>query len=217
MASVINSILSNMPLIFKGLAVTLGISVLVLIIGTIIGICGGLGLLYGRRAVQVLVRLYVDTLRGIPLLVLIFAIFYGLPVLSIRVPAITAAVIALSIFAGAHVSEVVRGAVDSLPKGQMDAAKAIGLTFPQRIRKVIFPQAIRRILPPWVNTAAELVKATSLVSLVSVVDLMQSVQQIVGRTRETLLFYAVAAVIYFVINYTISLIGTRLEKRYTYT
>ena len=217
MASVINSILINMPLIFKGLAVTLGISVLVLIIGTIIGICGGLALLYGRRAVQVLVRLYVDTLRGIPLLVLIFAIFYGLPVLSIRVPAITAAVIALSIFAGAHVSEVVRGAVDSLPKGQMDAAKAIGLTFPQRIRKVIFPQAIRRILPPWVNTAAELVKATSLVSLVSVVDLMQSVQQIVGRTRETLLFYAVAAVIYFVINYTISLIGTRLEKRYTYT
>ena len=217
MASVINSILINMPLIFKGLAVTLGISVLVLIIGTIIGICGGLALLYGRRAVQVLVRLYVDTLRGIPLLVLIFAIFYGLPVLSIRVPAITAAVIALSIFAGAHVSEVVRGAVDSLPKGQMDAAKAIGLTFPQRIRNVIFPQAIRRILPPWVNTAAELVKATSLVSLVSVVDLMQSVQQIVGRTRETLLFYAVAAVIYFVINYTISLIGTRLEKRYTYT
>ena len=217
MASVINSILINMPLILKGLAVTLSISALVLVIGTIIGICGGLALLYGRRAVQVLVRLYVDTLRGIPLLVLIFAIFYGLPVLRIRVPAITAAVIALSIFAGAHVSEVVRGAVDSLPKGQMDAAKAIGLTFPQRIRKVIFPQAIRLILPPWVNTAAELVKATSLVSLVSVVDLMQSVQQIVGRTRETLLFYAVAAVIYFVINYTISSIGTRLEKRYMYT
>lgn len=216
MASVINSILINMPLILKGLAVTLAISALVLVIGTIIGICGGLALLYGKRVVQVLVRLYVDTLRGIPLLVLIFAIFYGLPVLRIRVPAITAAVIALSIFAGAHVSEVVRGAVDSLPKGQMDAAKAIGLTFPQRIRKVVFPQAIRRILPPWVNTAAELVKATSLVSLVSVVDLMQSVQQIVGRTRETLLFYAVAAVIYFVINYTISLIGTRLEKRYMY-
>jgi len=206
-----------MPLILKGLAVTLGISALVLVIGTIIGICGGLALLYGKRVVRVLVRLYVDTLRGIPLLVLIFAIFYGLPVLRIRVPAITAAVIALSIFAGAHVSEVVRGAVDSLPKGQMDAAKAIGLTFPQRIRKVIFPQAIRLILPPWVNTAAELVKATSLVSLVSVVDLMQSVQQIVGRTRETLLFYAVAAMIYFVINYTISSIGTRLEKRYMYT
>ena len=217
MTSVINSILINMPLIVKGLAVTLGISSLVLVIGTIIGICGGLALLYGKRVVQVLVRLYVDTLRGIPLLVLIFAIFYGLPVLRIRVPAITAAVIALSIFAGAHVSEVVRGAVDSLPKGQMDAAKAIGLTFPQRIRKVIFPQAIRLILPPWVNTAAELVKATSLVSLVSVVDLMQSVQQIVGRTRETLLFYAVAAMIYFVINYTISSIGTRLEKRYMYT
>jgi polar amino acid transport system permease protein len=216
MDSIINSLVTNMPLIWKGLLVTLGISAVVLVIGTVIGFGGGLALLYGRRWLRLLVRLYVDTLRGIPLLVLIFAIFYGLPVLGVRVPAVVAAIIALSIFCGAHVSEVVRGAVDSLPRGQMDAAKAIGLTFPQRIRRVIFPQAVRRILPPWVNTAAELVKASSLVSLVSVVDLLQSTYQVVGRTRETLLFYAVAALIYFAINYSISLIGMRLEKQFAY-
>ena len=116
---------------------------------------------------------------------------------SANVSAFTAAVIALSIFCGAHVSEVIRGGINSIPKGQTEAAKAIGLTFRQRLRYVIFPQAISRIIPPWVNTAVELVKASSLVSLVSVVDLMLAIQQIVGRTRETLLLYAVAALLYF--------------------
>lgn len=157
------------------------------------------------------------TIRGIPLLVLIFAIFYGLPVLGLKVSALAAAVIALSVFCGAHVSEVFRGGVDSIPKGQTEAAKAIGLTFRQRLRYVILPQAISRIIPPWVNTAVELVKASSLVSLVSVVDLMLAIQQIVGRTRETLLLYAVAAFLYFLINYIISMIGLRLEKRFAYT
>jgi polar amino acid transport system permease protein len=211
------SIIASWPLILRGLVVTLQVSALVLLIGTVIGIGGGLSLLYGRLPLRWLARIYVDTVRGIPLLVLIFAIFYGLPVLGLQISAITAAVIALSIFCGAHVSEVIRGGVDSIPKGQTDAGKAIGLTFSQRLRYVIFPQAISRILPPWVNTAVEMVKASSLVSLVSVVDLMLAIQQIVGRTRETLLFYAVAALLYFIINYTISVIGLRLEKHFAYT
>jgi polar amino acid transport system permease protein len=205
------------PLILRGLLITLEVSVLVLIIGTIIGVGGGLSLLYGRAPLRWLVRIYVDTIRGIPLLVLIFAIFYGMPILVAKVSALTAAVIALSIFCGAHVSEVIRGGIDSIPKGQTEAAKAIGLTFRQRLGYVIFPQAISRIIPPWINTAVELVKASSLVSLVSVVDLMLAIQQIVGRTRETLLLYAVAALLYFLINYAISTIGLRLEKRFAYT
>jgi polar amino acid transport system permease protein len=149
--------------------------------------------------------------------VLIFAIFYGMPVLGVRVSAIAAGILALSIFCGAHVSEVIRGGVNSIPRGQTEAAKAIGLTFVPRLRHVILPQAIRRILPPWVNTAVEMVKASSLVSLVSVVDLMLSIQQIVGRTRETLLLYGVAALFYFVINYSISLLGSRLEKHFAFS
>ncbi len=201
----------------RGLLVTLQVSVLVLLIGTVIGIGGGLSLLYGSLPLRWFVRVYVDTIRGIPLLVLIFAIFYGLPALGLKVSALMAAVMALSIFCGAHVSEVIRGGVDSIPKGQTDAGKAIGLTFRQRLRYVIFPQAVGRILPPWVNTAVELVKASSLVSLVSVVDLMLAIQQIVGRTRQTLLLYAVAALLYFIINYAISMLGQRLEKRFAYT
>jgi len=211
------TIINSGPLILQGLLVTLQVSVLVLAFGTVIGILVGLSLLYGARPLRWAARIYVDTLRGIPLLVLIFALFYGLPVLGLRVSALVAGVIALSIFCGAHVSEVIRGGVNSIPAGQTDAANALGLSFAQRLRYVIFPQALRRILPPWVNTAAEMVKASSLVSLVSVVDLMLAIQQIAGRTRETLLLYAVAALLYFAINYTISAFGRRLEKRFTYT
>ncbi|MCI0352837.1 MAG: amino acid ABC transporter permease [Acidobacteriales bacterium] len=210
------TLINSGPLILRGLLITLEVSALVLVIGTLIGILGGLSLLYGAQPLRWLARLYVDTLRGIPLLVLIFSLFYGLPLVGVRVNAITAGVMALSIFCGAHVSEVIRGGVNSIPQGQTDAANALGLTFAQRLRYVIFPQALRRILPPWVNTAAEMVKASSLVSLVSVVDLMLAIQQIAGRTRETLLLYAVAALLYFAINYTISRFGRRLEKRFTY-
>ena len=211
------TVISSIPLIWRGLVVTLEVSILVLIFGTLIGVGGGLSLLYGRRPLRWLVRIYVDIIRGIPLLVLLFAAFYGLAALGMQTSALMSGVIALSAFCGAHISEVIRGGIGSIPKGQTDAGKAIGLTFFQRLRYVIFPQALSRILPPWVNTAAEMVKASSLISLLSVVDLMLAIQQIVGRTRETLLLYAVAAVLYFVINYTISTIGLILEDRFSYS
>lgn len=205
-------ILVSVPLILRGLAVTVMVSVAVLLLGTLLGIGGGLSLRYGANPLRWFVRTYVDISRGIPQLVLIFAIFYGLPALGLRVSAIVAGILALSLFCGAHMSEIIRGGVDSIPRGQTDAAKAIGLTFFQRLRHVIFPQALGRILPAWVNTAVEIVKSSSLVSLVSVVDLTMAIQQIVGRTREALLFYAVAAALYFTINFTLSIVGRRLER-----
>jgi len=210
-------VIANGPLILRGLLVTVEVSVAVLLLGTLIGIMGGLALLYGTWPLRMIARLYVDAMRGIPQLVLIFAVFYGFPALGLQVSAILAGILALGVFCGAHVSEVIRGGVGSITHGQTDAAKAIGLTFAQRLRHVIFPQALGRILPAWVNTAVEVVKASSLVSLVSVVDLMMAIQQVVGRTREALLFYAVAALLYFTVNFTISSIGARLEKRYANT
>lgn len=212
----ISLVIKNAHLIGGGLWITLQISGQVLLFGTLIGLFGGLSLLYGPLPLRLLVRAYVDTIRGIPLLVLIFAIFYGLPVLGAQISSINAAVLALSIFGGAHVSEVIRGGIDSIPQGQTEAAKAIGLTFYQRLRWVIFPQGIARIIPPWTNTAVELVKASSLAALVSIIDLLFATQQIAGRTRQPLLFYGVAAVLYFIINYTISNIGARVEKRFSF-
>ncbi|MFL6580349.1 MAG: amino acid ABC transporter permease [Burkholderiales bacterium] len=209
-------ILAGLPLILQGLLVTVTISLAVLLLGTLLGIVGSLSLLYGANVLRWCVRIYVDVCRSIPHLVMIFAIFYGLPALGLQVPAIVAGILALGLFCGAHMSEIFRGGVESIPHGQMDAAKSIGLTFAQRLRQVIFPQALGRILPAWVNTAVEIVKSSSLVSLVSVVDLTMAIQQIVGRTREALLFYAVAAALYFAINFTLSITGRRLEKKFAH-
>jgi len=185
--------------------------------GTMGGLFGGLILLYGPLPLRLLIRVYVDTIRGIPLLVLIFSVFYGLPALGLPISGFVAAVLALAIFGTAHVSEVVRGAVDSIPDGQTEAAKSIGLTFYKRLRYVIFPQALSRAIPPWTNTAVELVKASSLLALVSIVDLLYSTEQIAARTRQPLLFYGVAALLYFSINYSLSLFGARIEKKFNYS
>lgn len=206
-----------LPSMLKGLWITLELSLLVIVLGSLIGFAGGLMLTYGSKAVAFFVRLYVDTVRGIPVLVLIFAFYYGLPIfLNIQIEAFWAGVIALSTFVGAHMTEVVRGAVASIPKTQMEAAKALGLTFWVRLRFVILPLAVRRILPPWVNTAVETVKGSSLISLIGVVDLMLATQQVVGRTFNTIPTYALAALIYFLVNYTISQLAARLEQRYAF-
>jgi len=212
----IDLLVRNAPLIAKGLLITCETSVLIIFFGTLIGIIGGISLLYGPLPLRILFRVYVDTIRGIPLLVSIFAIFYGLPTLGAQISPFAAAILALSVFGGAHISEIVRGAVDSIPQGQTEAAKAIGLTFFKRLRYVIFPQSLARMIPPWTNTAVELVKGSSLLALVSIVDLLYSTEQIAARTRQPILFYGVAAVLYFIINYAISAAGQRLEKKFSY-
>lgn len=213
----IDLLVRNAHLVWRGLFVTMEASALVIAAASLGGLLGGIALLYGPLPVRLLIRVYVDTIRGIPLLVLIFSVFYGIPALGMQISAFAAAGLALSIFGTAHVSEVVRGAVDSISEGQTEAAKAIGLTFYKRLRYVIFPQALARAIPPWTNTAVELVKASSLLALVSIVDLLYSTEQIAARTREPLLFYGVAALLYFSINYSLSMVGSRIEKKFTYS
>ena len=123
---------------------------------------------------------------------------------------------ALAGFATAHVAENLRGAVQSVPAGQMEAAKAIGLTFPRRLRYVILPQAIRRMLPPWVNTCLEIVKGTTLLSVIGVVELLLASQQVIARNYMVIDFYLLACAIYLVINFSIAQLGALLERRFSY-
>lgn len=210
------TVLDNADLLLIGLRITLQLSGLIILFGSVIGLLGGVGLLYGTLPVRWLLRVYVDIVRGTPLLVLIFLIFYGLPALDVSVTGFWAATIALSLFAGAHISEIVRGAVAGVPKGQDDAAKTIGLTFWPRLRYVVLPQALPAILPPWVNTATEMVKGTSLVALVSVSDLLFSAQKVLERTGDAMPLYLAAAAIYIVLNLTISRLGGVLERRVSF-
>ena len=173
-------------------------------------------MLYGPLPLRAFLRGYVDIIRGTPLLVLIFLIFYGLPALNVEISGWQAAIVSFSLFAGGHISEIIRGAVASVPKGQTDAAKALGLTFWPRTAWVILPQALPIVLPPWVNTAVEMVKGTSLVVLVSVNDLMFATVKVAERTGDPMPLYISAAAIYIAVNLLISRFGVWLEQRISY-
>ena len=183
-------------------------------ISLVTGILCGIGLVYGPLWVRLPIRVYSDILRGTPLLVLIFLIIYGLPIIGVDFGNYGSAVIALAAFKTAHVAEIARGAIQSIHYGQTDAGKAIGLTFPQRLRYVILPQAVRRFLPPWINAVADAVKGSALVSLAGIVDLTLAVQQVIGRTYDPLPMYLLGAFMYFAINYSLSLTSRRLEARF---
>ncbi|MEZ5666504.1 MAG: amino acid ABC transporter permease [Alphaproteobacteria bacterium] len=199
-----------------GLANTALVSAIAIAIGTVLGLLLGLALAYGNLAVRIPARAYVDVMRGIPVLVLVFFSFYGLGLVGLDIAAFEAGAVALAGFCTAHIAELARGAIASIPVGQTEAAKSIGLGFWQRVWYVVLPQAARRILPPWVNTAVEIIKASSLLSVIGVVELLLATQQIIGRTYKPIPFYLIAAVVYFAICYAVSWLGGRLERRYAY-
>ncbi len=208
--------LQSLPYLWQGLLVTLEVSALVVFFSLIAGTILGVTIVYGPWWLYWPIRLYSDFLRGIPLLVLIFFMYYGLPLFMINLTNLAAVVLALSAFKSAHVIEVVRGAIQSIPSGQTEAAKAIGLRFGQRLLYVVAPQAIRRFLPPWINAVVDAVKGSALVSLVGIVDLMLAIQQVIGRTYRPMPLYVLGALMYFVINYTLSTASRRLEARFAY-
>ncbi|MCA6997483.1 amino acid ABC transporter permease [Dickeya solani] len=197
----------------QGFLVTLSSSLLAILAGSMAGTLVGLVMTFGQRAPRLLFRLYIDVMRGTPVLVLVLACFYIAPALGWRIGAFEAGVLALALFCSSHVAEIIRGALQAVPKGQSEAAKAIGLTFWQDLRYVQLPQALRQILPTWVNSAAEIVKASTLLSVIGVADLLLSSQQVIARTFMTLQFYAFAGLLFFIINFSIECVGRYLEKR----
>jgi polar amino acid transport system permease protein len=206
----------SLPFLTKGLAVTLQVSALVVLLSLVAGVVLGVALVYGPWPLRLLIRAYSDFIRGIPVLILIFAVYYGLPALKVNLSNLVAAVAALTMFTTAQVVETTRGAIQSVHHGQMEAGKAIGLGFGQRLLHVVFPQALRRFLPPWINSVTDAVKGSALVSLVGVVDVMLAIQQVIGRIYEPMPLYLLGAAIYFAINYSLSSLSRRLERRFAY-
>lgn len=199
--------------LLMGLWMTIAISALAIVAGTVAGIFVGIGLTYGRGPVRWSVRLYTDFIRGTPVLVLILASFYILGTIGLKLNAFQAGVLALAIFCSSHVGEIVRGSLGAIHRGQTEAAKAIGLTFTQTFLYVLLPQAARLALPPWVNTATEIVKASTLLSIIGVAELLLTTQEIIARTFLGLPFYFFAGLIYFLVNFTIERLGKFAERR----
>ncbi|MGI6856857.1 amino acid ABC transporter permease [Mesorhizobium sp. 1B3] len=204
--------LARIP-ILKGIGVTVSISLLAICVGTVLGVGVGLALTYGAKPLRWLVRGYTDFIRGTPVLVLVLASYYVLSTVGLDLGPFQAGVLALAVFCSSHVGEIVRGTLQAIPQGQTEAAKAIGLTFPQTFAYVLGPQALRQALPAWVNTAAEMVKASTLLSIIGVAELLLRTQELISRTFLSLEFYFFAGLLYFVVNYGIERFGRYVERK----
>ena len=167
----------------------------------------------GMRLLQILCRIYVSTIRGTPMLVQIFIIFYGLPEVGIKLDPFPTAIIAFSINIGAYASETIRAAILSIPKGQWEASYSIGMNYYQTFTRTIMPQALRVSVPPLANTFISNVKDTSLASLVLVTEMFRVAQNITAENYEFIMIYSEAALIYWCICSILSFAQDRLEQR----
>jgi polar amino acid transport system permease protein len=209
--------LYSLPFLWQGLLMTLAVSALATALSLATGVVLGTAASFGPKPIRWIIRIYCDVIRGIPVLVLIFTVYYGIDVLlHVNLSPLVAAGIALTVFAAARVTETARGAIQSIHFGQTEAGRAIGLGFWPRMLYIIFPQAVRRFLPPWINNVTDIVKGSALLSQVGIIELMMSMKQVIGRVYEPMPIYIVGALIYIAINYSLSSVSRQVEARYAY-
>lgn len=207
-------LIESMPYLIKGAGMTLKISGLTLIIGITLGTLVGLGRTAGMRLLNGALGVYVDVVRGTPLYTQLLLVVFGVPqALDIQLDEFTAAVITFGINSAAYVSEIVRAGIQSVDKGQMEAARSLGMSRARAMRHVILPQAFRRIIPPLVNEGITIVKESSLVGTVALVELTRVATLISSRTFKPFTAYVGAALVYLVMTTILARLASRLERR----
>ncbi|AWN45710.1 amino acid ABC transporter permease [Methylobacterium terrae] len=197
----------------QGALWTVGLSLIALLGGGGVGFLIALCRVSGLRAVRVASGAYVQLVQGTPLLVIMFLTFFGLPPLGLSVSPLAAAGASLTIYVGAYLGEIWRGAIQSVPRPQWEAAEGLALSRTQRMAKVILPQAVRIATPPTVGFMVQIVKNTSLASVVGFVELARAGQIINNSLFEPFLIYAIVALVYFVLCFPLSRLSLRLERR----
>ncbi|HJY52350.1 MAG TPA: amino acid ABC transporter permease [Stellaceae bacterium] len=201
-------------LILAGLGVTIAYTVGTILLGLAIGLVTGLLRLSRNPMITAPLVAYVEIFRCTPLLVQIVWFYYALPVvLGIDIPAHLAAVLVLSLYTGAFYAEIIRGGVNSIERGQWDAARAIGMRRNQVMRHVILPQAVKRMIPPFMNQSIIRLKNTSLVSTIAVADLLYQGTIITAATYRPLEVYTLVAIIYFLVLFPLTLAAQQVERR----
>ena len=211
-----NSLLASWPLLIKGIGMTLFLAAGATVLATALGLVLAGIQLFAWRPLRWLVELYLYVIRGVPLLVMLFAMYYALPYAGIQIDPVTGGIAVIGTYFGAFMTEVFRGAVLSVPKGQWEAGRAIGMRTPLILRDVVLAQALRVAGPPYINTLIMVVKATSLVSVIGLAEITFVGRQIVERTLEPFIVFGFVALVYFVICYALSRFGRRIEARTSY-
>ncbi|KGX85766.1 amino acid ABC transporter permease [Pontibacillus litoralis JSM 072002] len=206
----------SLPIVLEGLPYTVAIS----FSGMAIGLFLGFFLSLARTSETILLRwparLYISFMRGTPVLVFLFILYLGLPYVGITFSAVTAAIICFGLNSAAYIAEIIRSALNSVSKGQWESSTALGLNRWQTLWHVIVPQATRIALPPLTNVFLDLVKATSLAAVISVPEMIQKAQTVIGRTADSMTLYILVALIYWPICIMIAAFQEKLEKKFDY-
>ncbi|MBL4932862.1 amino acid ABC transporter permease [Clostridium paridis] len=201
------------PILKAGLVFTIPVTIVSFALGLIVALLTALARISNIKILSAIARFYVWIIRGTPLLVQLFIIFYGLPNAGITLDPLPSAIIAFTLSVGAYNSEVIRAAILSIPKGQWESAFSIGMTKTQALRRIILPQAARVSVPPLSNSFISLVKDTSLAATITLTEMFQVAQRVTATTYEPLWLYSEAAVIYLIFCTILSAIQKRLETK----
>ncbi|MEX1908542.1 amino acid ABC transporter permease [Janibacter sp. Y6] len=201
------------PIAWKGISVTIPLTALSFTLGLAIALLAAVGRMSQAAVPRAVARSYISIIRGTPLLVQLYLIFFALPQVGIDLNPFPAAVIALSLNVGGYAAEVIRSAVESIPRGQWEAARTIGMSQRTALRRIILPQAARTAVPPLSNTLISLVKDTSLTSIILVVEMVRQAQFAAAPTFQFMAMYGLAAFYFWVICLVVSFVQDRTEER----
>jgi polar amino acid transport system permease protein len=202
-----------LPQLASGLVVTVEVTATCIAIGFVLGILLALARVYGRKPLSIPASIFIQFFRGTPLLVQLLIVYYGFPNWGIRLSPFVSGVLALGLNTAAYQAEYFRGAIQSVKKGQMLAARSLGMSLAQSIRSVILPQALRLVIPPWSNELILMLKSSSIVYMVTILDIMGQSMKIASRFFNYLDVYLVAALFYLALVLIVSLLLRLLEHR----
>lgn len=206
--------IESFPYVIKGIGYTLLISLVSMFFGLILGFFLAIGRMSKNLLLRIPARGYISFMRGVPILVLLFILYFGFPMIGINFTAVTAALLGFSLNSAAYMAEINRSAIASVDKGQWEAAASLGLSYWQTMRRIILPQAIKIAMPPLSNVLLDLIKGTSLAAMITVPELFQKAKIVGGREFDYMTMYILAALIYWGICSIIALFQNYLEKRY---
>lgn len=207
-------VLTILPVLIKGLKLSLTVYGIVIILIFPLAIVAAIGKVSGPPILKRILFLYTWIWRGTPLLLQLFFIYFGLPYFGINLPPLVAVIIAFVLNVAAYETEIIRAGIESIDKGQYEAAKALGMTYIQTMRRIIIPQTIRRVLPATCNEAILTFKDTALVAAIGMGDLLRSAKEVVTTDFKITAFF-VAFVFYLIISSILLQVFTRLEKKYS--
>ena len=209
----ISSLNKVIPVLIQGTRITLLLTCFSIVIGCVIGTIIAMFKTSSLKVLSLIGKFYTWILRGTPLLLQLYVFYYGLPALGITLTPTQAAILGLSLNSGAYIAEIIRGGILAIDKGQFEASKALGLTYGQTMRRIILPQAIRVVIPPCGNEFIAMIKDTSLVSVITMEELLRKAQLLVSASGDAVTPYLFAGILYLLMTTVFTGLFSKIEKK----